>query len=121
MTKTTVITCIAAAVILGSTSGAIAQAPAWAIATWKGTLDAYRTDPAGPNRALIVRADGTCGWGLTEASATAAIQSCTITGDSVGLLTSAGSTIKLQQKNGKLEGTFQTKGGRSYLITMTKQ
>jgi len=121
MAKTMVVTGIAAAVILGSASGAIAQSPAGVVAIWKGTLDAYRFDPNGPHRALVVRADGTCGWGYTEARAAAAIQSCTVAGDSVGLLTSTGSTVKLQKKSGKLEGIFQTRSGQSYLITMTKQ
>lgn len=114
---------VALAMILSHAGSGMAQVPAWAVATWKGTLDSYRNDPNGADRVLVVSADGKCGWDYAAAAAAASIgkQSCTVADDSVTLLTSAGSTIKLQHKGGKLEGTFQTKGGRSYLITMTRQ
>ncbi|MDP1681903.1 MAG: hypothetical protein Q8L39_09020 [Burkholderiales bacterium] len=110
-------------VVAAFTFPAMAQAPGWAAGSWKGTLDAYRNDPAGADRALVISADGKCGWDYTVAAAAAGSgkQSCTVAGDSVSILTGAGSTIKLRYNGGKLEGTFQTKAGRSYLITMTKQ
>ncbi|MEK7994711.1 MAG: hypothetical protein AAB403_12980 [Planctomycetota bacterium] len=71
----------------------------------------------------MISADGKCSWDLTVAAAAAGSskQSCTVAGDSVSILTGPGSTIKLRHNGGRLEGTFQTKRGRSYLITMTKQ
>lgn len=102
----------------------MAQAPAWATGIWKGTLHNYRYDPAGADRALVFTADGKCSWSYTPAAAAAGDdkgQSCAVAGDTVSIQTGPGSTIKLQHKGGKLEGTFMTKRGNSYLITMTKQ
>lgn len=114
---------VAAAVALLCAGPVMAQAPAWAVATWKGTLDNYRVDPNGPDRVLVIQANGACGWSYTAAAAASGdgAQSCAVAGDTINILTTGSSTVQLRHKNGKLEGTFQTKRGGSYLITMTRQ
>ena len=55
---------IATAILLLVSVGAIAQTPPWAVGTWKGAISNLRNDPSGPERVLIIGADGTCKWDL---------------------------------------------------------
>lgn len=64
-------------------------------ALWALILDGFRNDPNGPDRVFIVGADGSCAWDYTTAKAAAAPKTaCTFAGDTVSLLTGAGSMVK---------------------------
>jgi hypothetical protein len=39
----------------------------------------------------------------------------------VNILTGGNATVQLQNKGGKLDGTFQSKGGNSFHVSLTKQ
>jgi hypothetical protein len=70
---------------------------------------------------LVIGADGKCKWDLQSKSANPAPVVCTLAANSVTISTGPGSTVEMQHKGGKLEGTFQPRSGRSYNIAMTKQ
>jgi len=102
--------------------GAIAQTPPWAVGTWKGAINNMRNDPKGPERVLVVAADGTCRWDyVAKIEAPSKAKSCTVAGDAVNILTGGDGTVQLQHKSGKLDGTFQSKGGNSFHVSLTKQ
>lgn len=104
-----------------SATAAVAQTPAWAPGTWKGTLQAYSaTDKAGPDRVLVVSKDGKCTWD-TVTAAKPSNAPCTISASGLSLVTSAQSQVELSLKGDKLSGTFSLAKGRAYSITMTKQ
>jgi hypothetical protein len=100
---------------------ASAQAPAWAVGSWRGTIQGQSSSKDGPDRVLVIGADGKCKWDIGANSAKPSTQSCTVGANSVSISTGPGSTVDMQHKNGKLEGTWQPRSGRSYPISMTKQ
>jgi hypothetical protein len=102
--------------------GAIAQTPPWAVGTWKGTISNLRNDPQGPERVLVVGGDGTCRWDyVAKSAAPSKAKSCTVTDNGVSILTGGDATVQLQHKSGKMDGTFQSKGGNSFHVSLTKQ
>ena len=96
-----------------------AQAPAWAVGTWRGTIQGLPSSKEGPDRVLVIDIDGTCKWNISSNSAKP--QACTVGPNSVSISAGSGSTVDMQHKNGKLDGTWQPRSGKSYLISMTKQ
>jgi hypothetical protein len=121
---------LSAAMTVAVANEATAQSPAWAVGTWQGSLQNYPNDSAGPERVLAIGASGACVWDtpakLGDAAKRlanpAAAKTCTYTNSSVELTTGPGSAVALQYKDGKLQGTFQTKTGRApYFITMSKK
>lgn len=100
---------------------ASAQAPGWAVGTWSGAIQGLSTSKEGPDRILVIDADGKCKWDVASNSAKPSAQSCTVGANAVSVSTGPGSTIDMQYKNGKLEGTWQPRSGRSYPISMTKK
>lgn len=107
--------------ILSLPGGAMAQVPPWAVGTWKGTIGNLRNDPGGPERVLVIGADGTCKWDYAKAEAPSKAKSCSVTGDGVSLVSGGNATVQLQNKGGKLEGTFQARSGNSFHVSFTKQ
>ena len=57
----------------------------------------------------------------TVAAAPAAARSCSISGNGVELYTGGSSTVKLQHKDGKLQGTFTITSGKQFFLTLTRQ
>lgn len=111
-----------ATAILAIPGGAIAQTPPWAVGTWKGAISNLRNDPSGPERVLIIAADGTCKWDYAAKSESPSkAKSCVVTDNAVNILTGGNATVQLQSKGGKLDGTFQSKGGNSFHVSFTKQ
>jgi hypothetical protein len=111
-----------ATAILSGPGGAMAQAPPWAVGTWKGAISNLRNDPSGPERVLVIEANGTCRWDYAaKADAPSKAKSCAVTSDAVNILTSGNATVQLQHKNGKLDGTFQARSGTSFHVSLTKQ
>ena len=107
---------------LSMPGAAMAQTPPWAVGTWKGAVSNLRNDPSGPERVLIIEANGTCRWDYpSKASAASKAKSCTFSGDKVDILTGGSSTVQLQHKGGKLEGTLQAMKGGSFHVALTKQ
>lgn len=122
MDKRALSTIAIATAILAIPGGAVAQTPPWAVGTWKGSISNLRNDPEGPARVLVIGADGTCRWDYAAKSdAPSKAKSCTVAGDTVNLLTGGNATVQMQNKGGKLEGTFQSKGGNSFHVSFTKQ
>ncbi len=113
---------IAAAAVLATANIAAAQAPAWAVGTWRGSLDAYRGDPGGPDRVMVIEPSGQCKWDYANKAANpAAAKSCSFGADSVELLTGGYSTVKLKHSSGKLRGQFTPSGGgKTYTLTFSK-
>ena len=113
---------IAAAAVLFVAHGAAAQTPAWAFGTWKGAVGNLRNDPKGPERVLVITADGKCRWDYAAKSdAPAPAKSCSVTADAVTILTGGDATVQLQNRGNRLEGTFQSKGGNSFHASFTSQ
>lgn len=108
---------------LSIAGGAAAQAPGWAVGTWRGTLEQYTIgDRGGPDRVMTISADGKCTWDYARnAAAPAAARSCSVSGNGVELYTGGNSTVKLQHKDGKLQGTFTISAGKQFFLTLTKQ
>lgn len=107
---------------LSIAGGAMAQMPPWAVGTWKGAISNLRNDPGGPERMLVIEANGTCRWDYpAKAEAPSKAKSCTVTGDAVNVQTGGNATVQLQHKGGKLEGTFQSRNGTSFHASFTKQ
>lgn len=101
---------------------AMAQTPPWAVGTWKGAISNMRGDPEGVDRVLIVAPNGTCKWDYLAKIATAAnAKSCSFSGDSVTITTGGNSTVQLKNKGATLDGTFQTRSGNSFHVSLTKQ
>jgi hypothetical protein len=113
---------VAAAAVLATANIAAAQAPAWAVGTWRGTLDSYRGDPGGPQRVMVVEPSGQCKWDYANKAANpASAKSCSFGADSMELLTGGFSTVKLKHSNGKLRGQFTTSaGGKTFTLTLSK-
>jgi hypothetical protein len=110
----------AVAMLLG-TSAVQAQVPEWAVGSWQGFLQNY-PGKEGADRFMTVSAAGRCTWNSALASKPVAAKACSFEGETLSLLTTAKSQVKLRHKDGRLEGTFQTSGGnKSYLITLTRQ
>ena len=70
--------------------------------------------------------DHRSGWDVqwdyaAKSEAPSKSKSCTIAGDAVNILTGGNATVQLQNKGGKLDGTFQSKGGNSFHVSLTKQ
>ncbi len=110
------------AVWLSSAGGAEAQVPAWAVGAWRGTLERYTIgDQGGPDRVMTISADGKCTWDYARnAAAPAAARTCSVSGNSVELFTGGNSTVKLQHKDGKLQGTFTISTGKQFFLTLSK-
>jgi len=103
-----------------ATTEALAQTPAWAVGTWKGSIQGLQSKD-GPDRILIIGTDGKCRWDIAS-SAKPSPQTCTVGANSVSVSPGPGSMVEMQYKNGRLDGTWQTpRSGRSYVISMTKQ
>lgn len=116
---------IGAAALLAAASfasGALAQAPGWAVGSWRGSLEGYRNDPGGPDRVLIVDSAGKCRWDyVSKAAQPAPAKSCSFTGDSMELLTGGSSAVKLKLTDGRLKGSFTpSAGGKPFFLTMSK-
>jgi uncharacterized protein (DUF2147 family) len=112
----------AAIFILLMAGAATAQTPAWAVGTWRGTIERYTTDKGGPDRVMVIGKDGKCTWDYAASASKATSASCSISGDSISLQTGAYSKVDLRQSGGKLQGTFTTPGaGKAFSLTMTKQ
>lgn len=111
------------AAVLSIAGDAAAQTPAWAVGTWRGTLERYTIgDQGGPDRVMTVSADGKCTWDYARNSAApAAARTCTVSGNGIELFTGGNSTVKLQQKDGKLQGTFTISTGKQFFLTLSKQ
>lgn len=110
-----------AALVLFAVGLAVAQAPAWAVGTWRGTLEAYRNDPWGAERVMIIEPSGRCRWfHASKAESTGLAKSCNIGADTIELQTVAHSTVKLKYSDGKLRGQFITSAGKTHSITLSK-
>ena len=104
-----------------ATTQASAQAPAWAVGTWRGTIQGLTSSKEGPDRILVIGTGGKCNWDIASNSAKPSAQACTIGPNSISVSAGSGSTVDMQHKNGKLDGTWQPRSGKSYVISMTKQ
>jgi hypothetical protein len=111
-----------ALVALATATGSVqAQTPQWAVGTWKGKLENYN-GTEGPDRIMTVSADGKCTWNSKETSRPASVGACKITADSIAFTTTGKAQVSLQNKGGRLQGTWQSaSGGKSYHISLTKQ
>jgi len=109
------------AVGTAAASYAQTQVPAWAVGKWVGKLEGFSgRSKDGPDRVLIIAANGKCRWGVPHASIPDTL-SCTVSGNSVSLVTSANSEVKLAFGNGTLKGSFSQQKSIAYPITMTKE
>ena len=101
----------------------MAQAPTWAIGTWKGRLENFRQGD--PDRILVVTIAGgksTCQWGEGFRGTPPPAKSCSIRGDTLKLTTGQDNLVELQHRGDKLVGTFSfaVGGGKPFSLTMTK-
>jgi hypothetical protein len=113
---------LAAAATIVTAYPSVAQVPAWAVGTWRGSMEGYRNDPGGPDRVMIVEPSGRCRWDYAnKAASAAAAKSCTFGADTVDLLTGGSSTVKLKHVDGKLRGSFTpAAGGKPFSVTLSK-
>src|SRR6187455_2992624 len=100
---------------------ATAQTPEWAVGTWRGTIQGLTSSKEGPDRILVIGTGGKCNWDIASNGAKPSPQACTIGPNSISVSAGSGATVDMQHKNGKLDGTWQPRSGKSYVISMTKQ
>ena len=111
-----------AAIVFLQADAAMAQVPASAVGTWRGTLERYRNDPGGPDRVLVIGQDGKCKWDYAAKAANPSLaKTCSVTANGVTLFTSGNSTVDLKFEGGRLRGTFATSGNNTYHLSMIKQ
>lgn len=115
--------CVAFMLAVGTAvaSQAQTQVPAWAVGKWVGKLEGFSgKSKDGPDRVLVIAANGKCRWGVSPAAPGDTL-SCAISDNSVNLVTSANSEVKLAFGNGALNGSFSQQKSIAYSITMNKQ
>jgi hypothetical protein len=114
---------VGAAVAVGLLAGVpegLAQAPDWAVGRWKGTVEGQQNSKDGPDRVLIVAADGKCQWGFPR-TANPDPAKCTISAGGVELVTSANSAVSLKRAGDRLDGTISFPGNTRRGVSLTRQ
>ena len=105
----------------GSDNSKLGAHNGWATGTWTGMVEGLKSNQ--PGRELKIESAGDalkCSWRAVGPNERLSPAPCQVTEKGLTLVTSAGTDVELTRNGTMLEGSFKTRNGRTYRVSLRK-